>query len=101
MAVILGVWAVKRTLLPFDVVLILVSFLFGSVGGVVGVVGVVFFVSDLFFFFGGFDQERTNKAKPMENDDGNERDRRLIDDSSRRHRRIKSRGNMRSLFFIH
>ena len=54
-----------------------------------------------FFFFGGFDQERTNKAKPMENDGGNERDRRLIDDSSRRHRRIKSRGNMRSLFFIH
>jgi hypothetical protein len=52
MAVILGVWAVKRTLLPFDVVLILVSFLFGSVGGGGGVVGVVFFVvvSDLFFF---------------------------------------------------
>ena len=106
MAVILGVWAVKRTLLPFDVVLILVSFLFGSVGGVVGVVvwlGWCFLLMFLtcFFSFGGFDQERTNKAKPMENDDGNERDRRLIDDSSRRHRRIKSRGNMRSLFFIH
>ena len=63
--------------------------------------GVLLLFLTCFFSFGGFDQERTNKAKPMENDDGNERDRRLIDDSSRRHRRIKSRGNMRSLFFIH
>ena len=59
MAVILGVWAVKRTLLPFDVVLILVSFLFGSVGGG-GVVVVwlgwcfVVVVSDLFFFLWWF-----------------------------------------------
>ena len=58
MAVILGVWAVKRTLLPFDVVLILVSFLFGSVGGGGGVVvwlGWCFvIVSDLFFFLRWF-----------------------------------------------
>jgi hypothetical protein len=59
MAVILGVWAVKRTLLPFDVVLILVSFLFGSVGGGGGVVVwlgwcFVVVVSDLFFFLWWF-----------------------------------------------